>query len=562
MQNRITRLTTVHFGYPDSAERQQASRLLIINLAWMVMIIAASPLLSWWVIEDPHLEPGILFVPVSLAAAVLVHWSIQRGWLQRARFLFVLNIMMMSLLTIFPDYRLDSTPFTIVLLLPLTAAGVLLRRSSLLGIALLLIVAVAVGGSIQIGVGLEPEPSSGSAVESVGATIFVVALMIVLSTIMLVTFGSTIEDVTVQQHHLAHLITNTAAASHALVTMPDSDEDLNRTIEQIRDAFELYHAQVYLADPLSGLAVLRASTGFIGRRLLEEESLRRPDESSPVNNALRQTEPIQILNTAPEDQRVGFLPATQSELLLPLRVGDLLPVGVLDLHGAAPTTFSPRLVEVLTAVSNQLAAVLHGAHQTRELRATYAERDQLLERVESGRQEVARINRQLVGTTWGTYLADYREAVPGFDWQEQSITPSSTESELLRQTMEDGQPHLERRGDEHVLSVPIRLRGQALGAIEFRRPGEPGWSSQALEMAQAVAERLALSLENARLFEQAQTTAQREQLISQVTSQLQTTNDLQTLLTLAAAEFQDALGATRTQVRLGEAFIDSSAEQA
>jgi hypothetical protein len=32
---------------------------------------------------------------------------------------------------------------------------------------------------------------------------------------------------------------------------------------------------------------------------------------------------------------------------------------------------------------------------------------------------------------------------------------------------------------------------------------------------------------------------------------LQASNDLQTLLTVAAAQFQDALGATRTQVRLG-----------
>jgi GAF domain-containing protein len=102
-----------------------------------------------------------------------------------------------------------------------------------------------------------------------------------------------------------------------------------------------------------------------------------------------------------------------------------------------------------------------------------------------------------------------------------------------------------------VLCVPIRLRGQTLGAVEFRRPGATGWSSAALELAQIVAERLALSLENARLFEQAQTTAQREQLVSQITSQLQTATDLQSLLALAAARFQEALGATQTSVRLG-----------
>ncbi|RPI97988.1 MAG: GAF domain-containing protein [Chloroflexi bacterium] len=119
------------------------------------------------------------------------------------------------------------------------------------------------------------------------------------------------------------------------------------------------------------------------------------------------------------------------------------------------------------------------------------------------------------------------------------------------ETMEDGQSRLEQHGETSVLCVPIQLRGQTLGAVEFRRPGATGWSSAALELAQVVAERLALSLENARLFEQAQTTAQREQLVSQITSQLQTATDLQSLLTLAAARFQDALGATQTNVRLG-----------
>lgn len=129
-------------------------------------------------------------------------------------------------------------------------------------------------------------------------------------------------------------------------------------------------------------------------------------------------------------------------------------------------------------------------------------------------------------------------------------------------TLQDGQPRLEMRDGEHVLCVPIRLRGQTLGAVEFRRSSEVGWSPSAMELAQAVADRMALSLENARLFEQAQTTARREQLVSQVTAQLQSTNNLQDLLTLAAAQFQEALGAHRTQVRLGLPALDLSTDQA
>jgi GAF domain-containing protein len=135
------------------------------------------------------------------------------------------------------------------------------------------------------------------------------------------------------------------------------------------------------------------------------------------------------------------------------------------------------------------------------------------------------------------------------------------ESSLLSMTLEDGQPRLEQRDGQDILCVPIRLRGQLLGAVEFQRPSEVGWSPSALELAQAVSERLALSLENARLFEQAQMTAHREQLVSQITAQMQTATDLQSLLTVAAAQFQNALGATVASIRLEPSMLEEKQEQ-
>jgi GAF domain-containing protein len=549
MRNVFVRLIKVHASYPDPAEAQQARRLLIINLGWLTLTLLAIPVLVWWQVESPKIDAGTLFVPATLILSIIIHRLIQQGELRRARQLFVLNILTASFLAIFPDYRID-TPFILVLTVPLTAAGVLLPRPGLFGIALVLVIMFTVGGMIQGAADMQATPF-GSTAESIRTTILLVIGIIGLNTTMLWTFLGSIDDTLRQQHHLEEMIATTAQISETILALPSEEDALNRAIEQLRDALGLYHVQVFLADPASGLAALRASTGYSVRRSLGEDRLAAADENSPINIALRQKGPILIFDSSPEGRRVGFLPATRSELLLPLRVGTLMPIGVLDLHSTARDTFSRNVLDALVTVANHMAAALFGAQQTKELHAGYEERDRLLDQIEANQREVARLNRQLVGTTWGTYLEERSAAFPGFDWAEGSVMPSQAESDVLGQTLREGQPYFKQLDGTNVLCVPIRLRGQTLGALEFRRAGGVSWSPSALDLVQAVAERLALSLENARLFEQAQTTARREQLVSDVTSQLQSTSDLESLLTLAAARFQDALGATHTRVRLG-----------
>ncbi|MBN1679646.1 MAG: GAF domain-containing protein [Anaerolineae bacterium] len=564
MRERILRYIRISDAYDDANERQQAQRLLTINAMWLGTILAVLPLLLWWLLDSfstDNIDAATLFVPVTLALALLTHRLIQRGWQEQARILFVTNIMAVSLLTIFPDYRMD-TPFIIVLLTPLTAAGVLLRRSGLLVVALTLAVAVVVGGVFQVLVDMEPTPAGITALEGVRTTIIILLAVGFINSAILWVFKSGIQYSLQQQRMLSELLGKTAQTSQTLTAIHGSDEALTFAVEQLRDTFGLYHAQVYLADPDSGLAVLKASTGFIGRRLLEEDSLLLPDEYNLVNDALRQIDPILIDENMSETQRTSFLPATRSELLLPLRVGDRLPFGVLDLHSATPDTFTPVVLDALRAIANHMAMVLHSGQQVDELNYGRQEHDRLTAQIEATRRDLARLNRQLVGATWGVYLEERMGMTTGFDWHQGRITSPESVSTVLNETVTDGQARLEQRGDRQVLCVPIHLRGQLLGAIEFSKTGDRRWVPYALELAQAVADRLALSLENVRLFEQAQMTAQREQLVSQVTSHLQTSNDLHSLLATAASQFQKALGATQTQIRLGSVHLDNTADEA
>jgi GAF domain-containing protein len=545
----LMQITDIRVEPLSPAEYQQARRLLLINLAWLILILMVLPVVITWAFQLGSVDAATVFTPITLVIAVLIHLLIKRGQIEQARLLFVLNILATSLLATFPEYRIDN-PFIVTLFLPLTAAGVLLTRTRLLAVTLLLIAIFSVGGVLQLYRDMQPT-LLGDSTESIGTTLALVVAVILLNWFMQWSFLSSIDDTLREQRRIGGLISTTTEISQALSALTSTTDTLNQVAEQLREAFGLYHVQVFIIDPNTGLALLQASTGYIGRRILEEHKLLIPDETSPINDTLRRKDPLLIRDDDPETLRKVFLPATRSELLLPLRVGNLLPIGVLDLHSTDRNAFSDQRLAALTTLSFHLAAVLYNLQQTKELRAAHEEQNRLSAQLESGQRELSRLNRQLVSATWGTYLQEHHEEVPGFDWKPGAVMAAQRASERLNQALEDGQAAVEQIGDQSVLSVPIRLRGQTLGAVEFRRSDAAPWSPAALELVQTVAERIALSLENARLFEQAQGTAQREQLVNKITSQLQTTSDLHSLLTLAAEQFRDALGATQTRVRLG-----------
>lgn len=557
----ITNLTTLRTTYSDPADQLKAQRLLLINLVWVVVLGGVTPVFIILAIGG-YRDAASLYSFVSLGLALIVHYLIQHGRFQLASWLFIANITVLAFLSIFPEYRLD-TPFVLMMTLPITAAGILLRRVELWGVVVLIIVVTTVGGLLQINAGMGPTPL-GSTATSIRSTLVILVIIITLNALTLWAILNSSETALRQRYILTDLFDVVATMSQALVTLPASGATLNQIVEQLREKLNLYHVQIFIVNPATGQATLRASTGYLGRRLLEEDSLATPEDDSPINDALRRQDPLLILAATPDDQRSSFLPATQGEVLLPLRVKDFLPFGVLDLHSTENTTFTPAMLKALTIVANQLSIALHNHQQANDLHASLNERDRLLDQVEANRRELARINRQFIGTNWQTYIAERESAVPSFDWRHGAVLVSQTESEVLNQTLMHGQPQLQRGADNtDVLSVPIRLRDQVLGAIEFRRSNQDTpWSTAALELAEAIADRLALSLENARLFEQAQVTAQREQLVNQITSELQTNTNLETLIAQAAIQFQQALGATHTRVRLGLTDDDSSNNQA
>jgi GAF domain-containing protein len=108
-------------------------------------------------------------------------------------------------------------------------------------------------------------------------------------------------------------------------------------------------------------------------------------------------------------------------------------------------------------------------------------------------------------------------------------------------------------GEGVELAVPITLRGQTIGALGLRRDESSGWTADDVAVVQAVAEQVALTLENMRLFEETRRRAQREQMIREITTKMRGSTDLDTILQTTVQELAKVLGTSRTFVQLGTA---------
>jgi GAF domain-containing protein len=107
------------------------------------------------------------------------------------------------------------------------------------------------------------------------------------------------------------------------------------------------------------------------------------------------------------------------------------------------------------------------------------------------------------------------------------------------------------------VAVPIQLRGQTLGAVEWELPLDD-MNENKLQLAQELANRLAVSLENARLFEESQRATERERIVNSIAAKLTPQTEVSEILQTAVREVGQALRAPQVSIRLHQPNGSSS----
>jgi GAF domain-containing protein len=152
---------------------------------------------------------------------------------------------------------------------------------------------------------------------------------------------------------------------------------------------------------------------------------------------------------------------------------------------------------------------------------------------------------------WG-YVYDGVEVHSAVEDAHSAVEDAHSAVEDAHSAVEDA--HSADKG--HRLTVPLRVRGKAIGHVDLAMPGRPPTPEEEA-VVRDVVNQASLALENARLYQDTQRHAAREQLIGEVTARMRETLDVEMVLQTAAREIREAMGLHDVAIHL-EATNDHS----
>lgn len=349
-----------------------------------------------------------------------------------------------------------------------------------------------------------------------------------------------------------------AEVARDTTTIHDLDQLLNQAVTLVRDRFAFYRASIFLLDEQGEYAVLRAATGEAGRQMLEHGHRLKVGEAGVVGYATGIGQPCTTLDIGGDVTQFDRppLPETCSEIALPLRARGQI-IGALEVHIADESAFDEDDMMVLQTTADQLAVAIENARLIQEMQQTM--------------DELETVYRRYTQESWRAFVRGSGRPL-GYRYRGLSIEPAAEENPEAREALRHGRPVLTtsqstENGNGHdspqterpaevsdeavsALAVPIKLRNQVLGVLNLRFKGED-ISQETVLLVEETANRLALALENARLFDQAQRRAVREQLTGEISSRMRETLDMDTILKTTIREIGEALDFAKVEVRMG-----------
>lgn len=296
----------------------------------------------------------------------------------------------------------------------------------------------------------------------------------------------------------------------------------------------IYHAQIFLVDSDETFAVLRASTGEAGRQLLQRGHKLAVGSVSVIGQVTEQNQVIIARDTAESDvhRQNEFLRDTRAELAIPLQVGERI-IGALDVQSRQRDSFDEDQTQALRTLADQISIAIENAR-------LYEEFAQLLKGAELQQDRSAR-------HAWGQFIQRQDS--------DMLVTRSGNATDFDFSTLRDHVFHsgksmigdVTERGTVPFV-VPITLRGLTLGVVEYElRQSE--FSYDKVLLAEELVNRLAISLDNARLFRESQQATERERIVNDISTKLTGQNNIQDIIETAIREVSQALQTPKVAVR-------------
>ncbi len=344
----------------------------------------------------------------------------------------------------------------------------------------------------------------------------------------------------------ARYLESAAKVSLTIASILEPERLLKHSVDYIREQFGFYYAGLFLVDPTNHWAVLRAGTGKAGQILLTR-GYRVEVGEEMVGWVIANAQSRVSLEVGQDALKLSTpeLPLTRSEAVLPLSSRNRV-IGALSIQSDRSGAFDRQLLDILQILADQVAVAIDNSF--------------LFAEAQESNNTLQETIQQYSTQAWSNFIS--KQPVVGYQATSQTLIPLQRSSLATRKIMGTlPATTVIIRGNE--LQLPVKVRGRLLGFLQAHKPGDdkktdPNWSDEEIHLMQDLLDQLIIALDNARLYSIAQRSAERDRILADVTSQVRSSTNIDTILQTAIQQLAEALHVPKGAIVLRPVDVNNS----
>ena len=293
------------------------------------------------------------------------------------------------------------------------------------------------------------------------------------------------------------------------------DQLFQSVVNLVKEHFNLYYVGVFIVHSGSKYASLVAGTGDAGQLMVDLGHKLAVDSNSMIGWAISRRQARIALDVGQEAVFFDnpYLPETRSELALPM-ITSAQVLGAITVQSTQPEAFDQEDIIVLQGVADSLAIAVQNAR--------------LFDQAETNLKEMRSIHQQYLGKAWAGVIASQGG---------------------INYTYENQEYSTENGSQSTILEKPIAIRDNVIGHLVLESE-KSSWDPDEEAFIEAVVSQAAIALENVRLMETTQRSAQQDRMITDLSSKVWASTDIDTILQTTLRELVQGLHATNGLIML------------